>query len=40
VLLAWIPTTVTNDASVMAAPHRASVVLFYLSTNRAPAHPV
>src|ERR1044072_2665905 len=40
VLLAWIPATVSNDASVMEAPHRASVVLFYLSTNRAPAHPV
>jgi hypothetical protein len=40
VLLAWIPATVDNDASVMAAPRRASVVLFYLSTNRAHAHPV
>ena len=40
VLLAWIPSSVSNDASVMAAPRRASVVLFYLSTNRAPAHPV
>jgi hypothetical protein len=40
VLLAWIPTTVSNDASVMNSPRRASVVLFYLSTNRAPAHPV
>src|SRR3954467_5929887 len=40
VLLAWIPASVTNDASVMEAPHRASVVLFYLSTNRAPTHPV
>ena len=40
VLLAWIPATVSNDASVMEAPHRASVGLFYLSTNRAPAHPV
>jgi len=40
VLLAWIPTSVDNDASVMDAPHRASVVLFYLNTNRAPAHPV
>ncbi len=40
VLLAWIPATVNNDASVMEAPHRASVVLFYLNTNRAPAHPV
>ena len=40
VLLAWIPISVSNDASVMEAPHRASVVLFYLSTNRAHAHPV
>src|SRR4051794_3806345 len=40
VMLAWIPATVSNDASVMEAPHRASVVLFYLSTNRAHAHPV
>jgi len=40
VLLAWVPASVSNDASVMEAPHRASVVLFYLSTNRAPAHPV
>jgi hypothetical protein len=31
---------VSNDASVMQAPHRPSVVLFYLGTNRAPAHPV
>jgi len=40
VLLAWIPASVSNDASVMVAPQRASVVLFYLSTNRAHAHPV
>jgi hypothetical protein len=40
VLLAWIPATVSNDASVLQAPRRASVVLFYLSTNRAPGHPV
>jgi hypothetical protein len=40
VLLAWIPASVNNDASVMEAPRRASVVLFYLNTNRAPAHPV
>lgn len=40
VLLAWIPATVDNDASVLAQPTRASVVLFYLQTNRAPAHPV
>jgi len=40
ILLAWIPATVDNDASVLAAPTRASVVLFYLRTNRAPAHPV
>jgi hypothetical protein len=40
VLLAWIPSSVSNDASVMVTPHRASVVLFYLNTNRAPAHPV
>jgi len=40
VLVAWIPATVSNDASVMETPHRASVVLFYLNTNRAPAHPV
>jgi hypothetical protein len=39
-MLAWIPATVANDASVMGTPHRASVVLFYLNTNRAPAHPV
>lgn len=40
VLLAWIPATVDNDASVLAQPTRASVVLFYLRTNRSPAHPV
>lgn len=40
ILLAWIPASVDNDASVLAAPTRASVVLFYLRTNRAPAHPV
>lgn len=40
ILLAWIPATVDNDASVLAEPARASVVLFYLRTNRAPAHPV
>ena len=40
VLLAWIPASVSNDASVLVAPRRASVVLFYLSTNRAHAHPV
>jgi len=40
ILLAWIPATVDNDASVLAVPVRASVVLFYLRTNRAPAHPV
>src|SRR5262245_31392545 len=35
VLLAWIPATVSNDASVMVERRRASVVLFYLATNRA-----
>jgi hypothetical protein len=40
VLLAWIPASVSNDASVLVAPRRASVVLFYLSTNRGHAHPV
>ena len=40
VLLAWIPESVSNDASVMEMQRRGSVVLFYLSTNRAPAHPV
>jgi len=40
ILLAWIPASVDNDASVLAEPTRASVVLFYLRTNRAPAHPV
>ena len=40
ILLAWIPATVDNDASVLAEPTRASVVLYYLRTNRAPAHPV
>ena len=40
VLLAWIPASVSNDASVLVQPRRASVVLFYLSTNRAHAHPV
>lgn len=40
VLLAWIPASVANDASVLVEPARASVVLFYLRTNRAPAHPV
>jgi hypothetical protein len=40
VLLAWIPASVSNDASVMEAARRASVVLFYLSTNRAHSHPV
>jgi serine/threonine-protein kinase RsbW len=40
VLLAWIPATVDNDASVLATAVRASVVLFYLRTNRAPTHPL
>src|SRR5262245_34244616 len=40
VLLAWIPESVSNDASVMDASRRGSVVLFYLRTNRAPSHPV
>jgi hypothetical protein len=40
VLFAWIPSTVSNDASVMVTPRRASVVLLYLDTNRAPSHPV
>lgn len=40
ILLAWIPASVDNDASVLVEPARASVVLFYLRTNRAPAHPV
>ncbi len=40
ILLAWIPATVANDATTLAEPVRASVVLYHLRTNPAPAHPV
>ena len=40
ILLAWIPATVANDATTLTAPVRASVVLYHLRTNPAPAHPV